>query len=33
MAVKGFWACLIALVTCVIVGYLLALYWPAFSTA
>ncbi len=33
MAVKGFWACLIALVTCVVVGYLLALYWPAFSTA
>lgn len=33
MAVKGFWACLIALVTVVIVGYLLALYWPAFSTA
>ena len=33
MAVKGFWACLIALVTCVVVGYALALYWPAFSTA
>jgi len=33
MAVKGFWACLIALVTVVVVGYALALYWPAFSTA
>jgi sodium-dependent dicarboxylate transporter 2/3/5 len=33
MAVKGFWACLLALIACVSVGYLLALYWPAFSTA
>jgi sodium-dependent dicarboxylate transporter 2/3/5 len=33
MAVKGFWACLIALVTVVAVGYALALYWPTFSTA
>jgi len=31
MAVKGFWACLFALLAVVIVGYLLALYWPAFS--
>jgi len=33
MAVKGFWACLIALGTVVTVGYLLSLYWPAFGTA
>jgi sodium-dependent dicarboxylate transporter 2/3/5 len=33
MAVKGFWACLWALIACVIVGYALALYWPAFGTA
>jgi sodium-dependent dicarboxylate transporter 2/3/5 len=33
MAVKGFWACLWALIACVVVGYALALYWPAFGTA
>ena len=33
MAVKGFWACLIALVVVVVIGYLLASFWPAFSTA
>ena len=33
MAVKGFWACLLSLFAIVIVGYLLALYWPTFSTA
>ena len=33
MAVKGFWACLIALVVVVSIGYLLASFWPAFSTA
>ena len=31
MAVKGFWACLFALIAVVIVGYLLSIYWPAFS--
>jgi sodium-dependent dicarboxylate transporter 2/3/5 len=33
MAVKGFWACLLALIAVVLVGYALALYWPAFGTA
>ena len=33
MAVKGFWACLLSLFAVVSVGYLLALFWPAFSTA
>jgi len=33
MAVKGFWACLFALIAVVIVGYLLSIYWPAFSVA
>ena len=33
MAVKGFWACLLSLFAIVIVGYLLALHWPTFSTA
>lgn len=33
MAVKGFGACLIALLTVVLVGYSLALFWPTFSTA
>ena len=33
MAVKGFWACLLSLFAIVIVGYLLAIYWPTFSTA
>jgi len=33
MAIKGFWACLIVLVTVVVVGYLLALLWPRFGTA
>jgi len=33
MAIKGFWACLLVLIVVVIVGYALALYWPAFSTA
>ncbi len=33
MAVKGFWACLLSLFAVVIVGYLLAIFWPAFSTA
>ena len=33
MAVKGFWGCLIALVVVVVIGYLLASFWPAFSTA
>ena len=33
MAVKGFWACLLSLFAIVIVGYLLALFWPTFSTA
>ena len=33
MAVKGFWACLIALVVVVTIGYLLTSFWPAFSTA
>jgi sodium-dependent dicarboxylate transporter 2/3/5 len=33
MAVKGFWACLFALIAVVVVGYALALYWPAFGTA
>ena len=31
MAIKGFWACLLALISVVIVGYLLSIYWPAFS--
>ena len=31
MAIKGFWACLFALISVVIVGYLLSIYWPAFS--
>ncbi len=33
MLIKGFWATLLALTVVVLVGYLLALYWPAFSTA
>ena len=33
MAIKGFWACLLALIAVVIVGYLLSVYWPAFSAA
>jgi sodium-dependent dicarboxylate transporter 2/3/5 len=33
MLVKGFWAVLLALTVIVVVGYLLALYWPAFGTA
>ena len=33
MLIKGFWACLLALTVVVLVGYLLALYWPAFGTA
>ena len=33
MAVKGFWACLLSLFAIVSVGYLLALFWPTFSTA
>ncbi|MDC3267256.1 SLC13 family permease [Gammaproteobacteria bacterium] len=32
MAVKGFWACLLALIVVVIVGYLLSIYWPTFSS-
>jgi sodium-dependent dicarboxylate transporter 2/3/5 len=33
MLIKGFWACLLALIAIVLVGYLLAIYWPAFGTA
>ena len=33
MLVKGFWATLLALIHTVLVGYLLAIYWPAFGTA
>ncbi len=33
MAVKGFWACLWALLACVVVWYALAWYWPAYGTA
>lgn len=33
MAVKGFWACLLSTIAVVAVGYALALFWPAFSTA
>ena len=33
MLIKGFWATLLALTVVVLVGYLLALYWPAFGTA
>jgi sodium-dependent dicarboxylate transporter 2/3/5 len=33
MFVKGFWACLIILPVVVVIGYLLAAYWPGFSTA
>jgi sodium-dependent dicarboxylate transporter 2/3/5 len=33
MAVKGFWACLFSTLAVVIVGYALALFWPAFGTA
>jgi len=33
MLVKGFWACLLALFATVLVGYLLAIYWPSFGTA
>jgi len=33
MLVKGFWASVLALTVIVGVGYLLALYWPAFGTA
>ncbi len=33
MLIKGFWACLLALIVIVLVGYLLAIYWPAFGTA
>ena len=33
MAVKGFWACLLSLFAVILVGYLLSIYWPAFSTA
>ena len=32
MAIKGFWACLLALIAVVVVGYLLSVYWPAFSS-
>ena len=32
MAIKGFWACLFALIAVVVVGYLLSVYWPAFSS-
>jgi sodium-dependent dicarboxylate transporter 2/3/5 len=33
MAIKGLWACLLSLAAVVSVGYLLAIYWPAFGTA
>src|SRR5690606_3366283 len=33
MFVAGFWVCLLCLIAVVAVGYLAALYWPAFSTA
>jgi len=33
MAVKGFWACLFSTIAVVVVGYALAIFWPAFSTA
>ncbi|HEY5623100.1 MAG TPA: SLC13 family permease [Gammaproteobacteria bacterium] len=33
MLIKGFWACLLSLTAVIVVGYLLAIYWPAFSTA
>lgn len=33
MLIKGFWASLLALIVVVLVGYLLASYWPAFGTA
>jgi len=33
MLVKGFWACLLALFATVLVGYLLAIYWPSFGAA
>ncbi|MFL2547335.1 MAG: SLC13 family permease [Candidatus Rariloculaceae bacterium] len=33
MLIKGFWASLLALTITVLVGYALALYWPAFGTA
>jgi sodium-dependent dicarboxylate transporter 2/3/5 len=33
MFVTGLWACLLSLVAVVVIGYLLALYWPAFGTA
>jgi sodium-dependent dicarboxylate transporter 2/3/5 len=33
MLIKGFWASLLAVIVVVLVGYLLATYWPAFSTA
>ena len=33
MLIKGFWASLLALIVVVLVGYLLATYWPAFGTA
>jgi len=33
MLIKGFWACLLVLTVVVVLGYLLSMYWPAFSTA
>ena len=33
MLVKGFWASLLSLGAVILVGYLLAIYWPAFGTA
>lgn len=33
MFMAGFWACLFSLIAVCSVGYLLALYWPAFGTA
>lgn len=33
MLVKGFWASLLALIVVVLVGYLLATFWPAFGSA
>ncbi|MGI9259468.1 MAG: SLC13 family permease [Gammaproteobacteria bacterium] len=33
MLIKGFWASLLSLGAVILVGYLLAIYWPAFGTA
>lgn len=33
MLIKGFWACLLVLTVVVVLGYLLSIYWPTFSTA